>query len=115
MNVDHSHVFWLCPKIIHFWEDAHKEIIEILGYNIPNTCVLLYLGNMSGHIVLKEDRYLLKIVLAACKKAITRKWHRTDPPTQQDWKKIVSDIYVMEMLTHKVRTQEEVCHEKWEK
>uniref|UniRef100_A0A671XN45 Reverse transcriptase domain-containing protein n=1 Tax=Sparus aurata TaxID=8175 RepID=A0A671XN45_SPAAU len=114
-NVDHSHVFWLCPKIIKFWEDAHLNIVRILDYDISKSCVLLYFGNMTGNVVLKEDRYLLKILLAACKKAITRKWYKPDPPTQDDWLKIVNEIYVMELLTHKIRTQEEQCREKWEK
>lgn len=71
--------------------------------------MLLYFGNMSGNVELKEDRYLLKTLLVACKKAITREWYRLDPPTQDDWLKIVNETYTMEQLAHKVRTHEEQC------
>ena len=44
-----------------------------------------------------------------------RKWYKPDPPTQDDWLKIVNEIYVMEHLTLMIRTQEEQCQEKWKK
>jgi len=72
VNVNHSHVFWLCPVITQFWEDVHMVIVEILGYDIPKSCSVLYFGNTRGNIVSREDRYLFKILLAACKKAITK-------------------------------------------
>lgn len=115
INVDHSHVFWLCTNIEKFWEDVHLVIVGILGYDISKTCMFLYFGSMTGNVVLKEDKYLLKILLAACKKAITRKWYTPDPPTQDNWLKILNEIYVMEQLTHRIRTQEDQCREKWEK
>ena len=86
-----------------------------MGYDVSMSCTLLYLGIMTGNVVLKDDRYILKIMLVACKKAITRKWYRTDPPTQEDWMKIMDEIHIMEQMTHKIRTQEDQCCLKWEK
>ena len=112
--MDHSHVFWLCPKITTFWDDIHLITCRILGYDVSKSCKLLYLGIILGN-VLKDDKYILKIILVACKKAITRKWYKADPPTQEDWRKIMDEIHTMEQLTHKIRTQEDQCRRKWEK
>lgn len=114
VNVNHSHVFWFCPKIRKFWEDVHLVIGKILGYAVSKTCTLLYFGVITGN-VMKEDRYILKIMLAACKKAITRKWNKIDPPSQDEWIKIIDEIQTMEQLTYRIRTQEDQYHKKWEK
>lgn len=42
INVDHSHVFWLCPNIKKFGEDVHLIIVGILGYDISKSCMFLY-------------------------------------------------------------------------
>lgn len=115
MNVHHSHVFWLCPRMAQFWEGVHLVIVRILGYNIPQSCKMLYFGILTGNVVLRDDRYLLKILLAACKKAITKRWYKPDPPTQNEWLKIVRGIHDMELLTHRIRSQEQQCQEKWKK
>lgn len=31
INVDHSHVSWLCPEVVQLWENV---IVKILGYDI---------------------------------------------------------------------------------
>ena len=91
-------------QIIKFWEDMHVIIVKILGYNIPKLCILLNFATVTGN-VLKGDIYLLKILLAGCKKTITRKWYKTEPPTKDDWLKIVNEIYDMEQFTCKIRTE----------
>ena len=115
VNVNHAHVFWLCPDIVQFWEDVHLILANILGYEVPNSCIVLYFGNMAGNIVARTDRYLFKILIAACKKAITKRWYKPGPPTRDEWLKIVSEMYVMEQLTHRLRVQAEQCEEKWVK
>ena len=115
VNVNHAHVFWLCPDIVQFWEDVHLILANILGYEVPNSCIVLYFGNMAGNIVARTDRYLFKILIAACKKAITKRWYKPGPPTRDEWLKIVSEMYVMEQLTHRLRVQTEQCEEKWVK
>ena len=55
----------------------------------------------------REDLYLVKVLLAASKKAITRRWYKAEPPTYEQWLSIVEDIFVMEKLIHNLRLQEE--------
>lgn len=59
--------FGFVQKLELSGENIHRIIGRILGYVVPKTCMLLYFGNRTGH-VLKEDRYLLKSLLVACKK-----------------------------------------------
>ena len=103
VNVDHAHVFWLCLGIVQFWDGVHLILANILGYEV------LYFGNMAEYIVSRSYRYLFKILIAACT------WYKPGPPTQDEWLKIVSEMYVMEQLTHRLRVQAEQCEEKWVK
>lgn len=57
---------------------------------------------------------MIKILLAAIKKAITRKWHKEDPLTNQ-WNDIVEEIFGMERLTYTLRIQQSEFAEKWTK
>ena len=64
---------------------------------------------------IKLKIYLIKILLIAGKKAITKKWGKPDPPMQDQWLDIIEGIYVMEWLTHRLHLQETQFQEKWEK
>lgn len=50
-----------------------------------------------------------------CEKAITKRWYKAEPPTQNEGLKMVIKIYDMELETERIRAQEERCREKWEK
>lgn len=63
------------------------------------------LPSMTEDVVLREHTYLLKILLAASKKAITMRWDRTEPPSLEVWR----------LLTHKMRTKEEQYRDNWDK
>lgn len=89
--------------------------MKVLGYNIPMTGLTMYLAYVPGNILPKEDRYLMKILLAACKKIIIRRWRQSDPPTTKEWLQMVNSIFQMEILTYRLRTKQEQCLEKWEK
>ncbi len=88
---------------------------KILGYNIPKTRTALYLGNLTQDIIQKEDKYLIKALLAASKKAVIRSWYKVDPLTKQQWLCIVEEIFVMGKLIYVLRLQETQFNEIWEK
>ncbi len=79
--------------------------------------MVLYLCNFNSirEIIRVRDKYLIKILLIASKKAIMRKWGKEDPPSQDQWIGIVEEIYTMEKLTHRLKLQQTQLEEKWEK
>ena len=85
----------------------------MLQYEIPMCCKILYLCNFTEENVHAGDRYLVKILLIAGKKAITRQWGRVEPPNQEQWTEIIEEIYIMEKLTHRLRLQEMQLEDKW--
>ncbi|KAF7670044.1 hypothetical protein LDENG_00079530, partial [Lucifuga dentata] len=91
------------------------EIKTILGYNVPLNISILYFCNFSEEHVQAKDKYLVKILTVACKKAITKKWNKADPPNLDQWLQIVEEIYWMEKLTHIMRLQKTQMEEKWKK
>ena len=115
MDADHEHVFWNCPNIEKYWDDVWSVIKEVLQYDIPKTSMILYLGNLTQEYMQFDDLYLVKVLLAASKKAITRLWRNSSSPTCEQWLCIVEELYVMERFTHRLRIQEELFLEKWTK
>lgn len=73
-----------------------------------------YLGDMDTRLP-KGDQYLLKIVMAASKKAITRRWLCGEPPTIDQWAAIVTNIQCMERMTFNLRLQKDKYDALWEK
>ena len=57
----------------------------------------------------------MKILIVASKKAITRKWLQPDPPTREDWLRIVQEIHLMENLTYMLRLQKDKFEKNWRK
>ena len=111
---NHFHVFWACPKIQSYWGEVATEKNKIIGVNLDFSFVTLYLG-IIPETVLQKDKYLLKILLACNRKAITRKWLQPDPPTLDQWRGIIQETYCMERLTFVLRLQLEKCTERWKK
>lgn len=69
-----------------------------------NTCChILYLGCLLQEHIQNKDRYLMKILLAASKKTITRR----------NWLDVIEDIHDMESLTHTIRIQRSTFEERW--
>lgn len=111
---NHTHIFWSCSKLQLFWAAVTVTIKKILGYHIPNTFTVLYLGNLEDS-VLSEDLYLCKILLVACKKAVTKNWYQVDPPGKSLWLEIVWTIYATEKLTFQLKLKSGSFHKKWKK
>lgn len=113
-SAGHFHIFWGCSKITPYWTDIIRYIKMILGLQLEETFSVFYLGNIPNG-TRKEDRYLLQILQAASKKAITRKWLNIDPPTSSQWIEITNEIYNMEKLTFSLRHASEKGESYWKK
>lgn len=66
--VGHTHIFWECVKVQKYWNDIGVVLEKVLGYKLPVSCEILYLCNLSNEKVQCEDRYLVKILIAAANK-----------------------------------------------
>ena len=113
-GVDHAHVFWLCPLIQNFWMEVAATIAEVLGFNVETTFTSLYLGCLPEELC-KDDEYLLKILLAAGKKAITKYWLQKDVPTLKVFIDIVNYLHLLEQMTYSLRLQKEIGEKRWGK
>ena len=62
-----------------------------------------------------RDKYLLKILLAASKKAATQKWLQIEPPKKTNWTNIVNDVQNMERITFSLNQWADKFLQYWEK
>ena len=111
-NADHYHIFWSCPILNTYWKNVHQTLKEVFKTTIPFRFDVLYLCNIPQEISSK-DRILMTILLAACKKAITRKWLKPQTPQLEDWIEIIHQIYLMEKLTYSLRLHQEKFTNIW--
>ena len=89
-------------------------IKNILGYEIPNTCPVMYLSNFTN-VVKNEDLYSTRILIAASKKTVTRHRLSINIPNQEQWLEMVHDISVLEKLTYFLKVKEGMFEKKWKK
>lgn len=67
-EVDHSNTFWNCTKIrLHL--ESVNAVVNTFGYEIPNTCPVMYLSNIAD-VVMRKDFYLTEVLFVASKKAL---------------------------------------------
>lgn len=111
---DYGHIFWSCPLIRPFWMEVIKIITEVLGFHVSCTFTSLYLGYFTDDLV-ADDVYLLKVLLASAKKAITKRWLCRDPPTVTLFTSIVEDVKLMECMTFTLRLQGDLGRRRWRK
>lgn len=112
--VDHAHIFWLCPPIQTYWREVTEVIDKVLGFSVDVTFLHLYLGNFPEELD-KDDEYLLKIMMVAGKKAITKYWLQKDTPTVGTFVGIVKHLHLLEQMTYSLRLQKEIGERKWGK
>ena len=112
-KANHFHIFWECPSIIPFWQGLKNCMENILKIELPFTFDILYLGKRNQGITNPGDKYIFRIMLVAGKKAITRRWMKTDAPKMEDWFDVMHNIYMMERLTFSARLESDKFKNFW--
>lgn len=87
----------------------------MLGFKIRLSCTVLYLGHIKP-VTLKRDRCLVKILLTAARRAITRSWYKSESPKQNQWFDDIQEIWTMERLTCVLGLREDLFakrRQKW--
>lgn len=112
-NANHTHIFWLCPKLNPFWKDVFDALREVFKRNIPQTPIITLLGAIPEGLEGRDVKYLLNILLTAALKCITIRWLKPDPPTYNVWIQKIWDIYQMEQITYSLRLQKPIFIKRW--
>ena len=78
---NHFHIFWSCPSVGPFWREILRVLEAVFKRKMFLNFKVLYLCDLDGLDYTKQDKYLLRVLLVGCKKALTRKWLKKDKPT----------------------------------
>jgi len=110
---NHFHVFWSCPSVAPFWRNVHGVLEAVFGVDIPFDFKTMYLSDLEELNFVKQDQYLMRVLLVASKKALTKKWLTNVIPTTNEWIDLIYHIYIMERITFSFRGKIEVFTDNW--
>lgn len=114
-RANHFHIFWNCQIIQKYWVEIHQHLQMVFSINFPFSFETIYLCNVEMDGFSFKEKKLLYILLAASKKAVTRKWLQPEQPEIEDWINIVQDIYKMEKLSAGLKLQLDSFYKTWSK
>lgn len=75
--------------------------------------MIAILGVKPVEIHSRKNIYLLQILLAAAKKAITIKWLKKETPNYSESLTILKNIYTMEKIIYVLRLQNDFFIDRW--
>ena len=112
---NHFHIFWSCASLIPFWREVYNVMQSIFQTDVQFKFESLYLGALTSENVSSNVKYLFRILSAASRKAITRRWLKPGKPTVEEWIDIIYDIFKMERITFALRLQQGTFLKRWER
>lgn len=106
------HIFWHCPSLDPFWEDAtatikHSTSVDLSGN--PAACLL----HLTERPTPKYKQSLTIHLVNAARVCIHMLWRQTQPPTSVLWYAKINDILHMEELNTTLNMTEENFRERW--
>ena len=99
--------------MVPFWRSVHRVLEAVFGIAIQFDFKTMYLADLEELHCTKQDQYLLRVLLVASKKAITKKWLTNVIPTMNEWIDLIYSIFIMERITFDFRGQSEIFKDNW--
>ena len=92
-----------------------KNVIDkVLNIKVLLTFETLYLGIIDVlHLRRRDDYKIMRIMILASKKAITRRWRTDLVPKVDEWLDVMLSIYNMEKITAAVRLEKDNFNNVW--
>ena len=115
LEANHFHIFWSCASLVPFWQEVHKVLQSVFQTDIQFKFETLYLGAITSENISSNVKYLFRILSAASRKAITRRWLKPGKPTMEEWIDIIYDMFMMERITFALRLQQGTFLKRWER
>ena len=98
--------------LAHLFRLSGRKWHRLLQISV--TFLSLYLDYFPNKLS-KDDAYLLKVLLAASKKAVTKCWLQKNSPTVGLFVNIVKQLHLLERITYSIRLQKELGEKRWGK
>lgn len=95
-KANHFHIFWGCSLITQYWKQLKEVIEEVLEIKIPTCFEIMYLGIVETLNLKRRDDYkLLRIMLLASRRAITRRWRCDLVPKVEEWFDVMLNNFIL--------------------
>uniref|UniRef100_A0A803KGA6 Reverse transcriptase domain-containing protein n=1 Tax=Xenopus tropicalis TaxID=8364 RepID=A0A803KGA6_XENTR len=94
------HTLWSCTKLNVYWTEVLDTLSQLLQYPIPRSPQICLLGVISSLELPAAELHFLQKVLFLARKAITRLWKSSEPPTYYQWYSAVGDLCKVEKAAY---------------
>ena len=94
-----GHMFWLCPKIVSFWQQIFSWYSNVYDVQLDPDVVFILFGCSEAFFSLPRPMQVtIRFGTLVAKRLILNDWKATDPPSFSRWlREMVSGIH-LEML-----------------
>ena len=100
--------------MVPFWRSVHSVLEAVFGVDIPFDFKTMYLADLEGLQFVKQDQYLLRVLLVASKKALTKNALLTNVISIiNEWIDLIYSIFITERIAFSFRGQVEVFTDNW--
>lgn len=81
LHADFTHVMWLCPVIVRYWQQVSEILSAVLSVPVPCIPLVCHLGILNEEQWPRHIRTMLLKTLVMARKVVALKWIRPTPPS----------------------------------
>ena len=112
---DLSHMFYLCPKLSHFWKFVFSTLSKVIEKDLQPSCHIAIFGAPEDHntITTKQADIVAYASLLA-RRRILMEWKSPKPPSTTVWLKDLMFFLTLEKVKFTLRGSVERFYKKWQ-
>ncbi len=111
---DLAHMFWLCPKLVGFWEAFFRTISEILQIRIsPSPHIAIFGGPEDINTMSKIKMNITAFTSLIARRRILLQWKSSLPPSFKSWIGDVMSFLKLEKIKLSLRGSSDRFYSHW--
>lgn len=110
-----AHLFWLCPKLNHFWCDIFKCFSNVYKCNIsPDPCTSIFGGTQHLFTLTHSHRKTIQYGMVIAKRNILIHWKDDNVPSFKAWLAEMTNLLHVERIQYSVSLNSAAFDKMWQ-